>query len=150
MSSDAAGSIDVLTLEATDMENQTCYCTTMRKAARRLTAIYDEALAPAGISLAQLSLMRNIARAERITVGDLGRLIELDRSTTGRNVRVLAKMGLAALLPSDDGRETIITVSEEGRRVLDEAAPLWETAQRGVEAKLGLNAELLLEMVGQL
>lgn len=133
------------------METVACYCTTMRKAARRLTAIYDEALKPAGISLAQLSLMRNIARSGTISVGDLGRLMELDRSTIGRNVRVLVKAGMARFVASDDNRETMVAISDEGHRVLDEAAPLWEAAQRSVEAKLGLDsAEGLLEMVEQL
>ena len=135
----------------TMMETAPCYCTTMRRAARRLTAIYDDALKPVGISLAQLSLMRNIARSGTISVGDLGRLMELDRSTTGRNVRVLVKAGMARFIASDDNRETIVTISDEGNRILEEAAPLWEAAQRGVEAMLGLdNAEALLEMVGQL
>lgn len=133
------------------MGNAPCYCTTMRKAARRLTAIYDEALKPVGISLAQLSLMRNIARSGTISIGDLGRLMELDRSTTGRNVRVLVKANIATFAASDDGRETIVSISEEGHRILEEAAPLWEAAQQQVEAKLGLgSAEVLLDLVGQL
>ena len=133
------------------MENTPCYCTTMRKAARRLTAIYDEALKPVGISLAQLSLMRNIARSGAISVGDLGRLMELDRSTTGRNVRVLVRANMATFAASDDGRETIVSISQEGHRILGEAAPLWEAAQQQVEARLGVSsAEVLLDVVGRL
>lgn len=133
------------------IENQSCYCTTIRKAARRLTAIYDEALQPAGISLAQLSLMRNISRSGSISIGDLGRLVELDRSTTGRNVRVLAKAGMVIYLPSDDNRETIVTLSEEGNRTLGIATPFWEAAQRQVQANLGaIHADALVEIAGRL
>jgi DNA-binding MarR family transcriptional regulator len=106
---------------------------------------------PVGISLAQLSLMRNIARPGIVSVGELARLMELDRSTTGRNVRVLVKAGMVSFAASDDHRETIVVISDEGSRTLQEAAPLWESAQRKVEARLGLdNAEILLDMVEQL
>ena len=39
-----------------------CYCIVLRKASRRISAVYDEALAPYGINIAQFSAMRNIIR----------------------------------------------------------------------------------------
>ena len=71
-----------------------CYCAALRAAARKTTALYDEALEPAGIGVAQFSLMRRIERAGTVSLTELGRRAELDRSTVGRNVRVLARMGL--------------------------------------------------------
>jgi hypothetical protein len=44
------------------MSTELCICVAVRKASRRLTARYDEALEPAGINLAQFSLLRNIRR----------------------------------------------------------------------------------------
>ena len=51
-----------------------CYCAALRIATRKTTAIYDEALAPAGIGLAQFSLLRKIERGGRLSLSELGRL----------------------------------------------------------------------------
>lgn len=70
-----------------------CYCIVLRRASRRLTAIYDAALAPLGVNLAQFSLLRTIRRTEPVSLTRLGHETELDRSTVGRNVRVLEGHG---------------------------------------------------------
>jgi DNA-binding MarR family transcriptional regulator len=62
-----------------------CYCDVLRAATRKTTAIYDVALAPAGVNLAQFSLLRKIQRAGSVSLSELGRLAALDRSTIGRN-----------------------------------------------------------------
>jgi DNA-binding MarR family transcriptional regulator len=117
--------------------NSACYCAALRAATRRTTAIYDEALAPAGIGLAQFSLLRKIERDGRLSLSELGRLASLDRSTVGRNVKVLLRMGLIETGPGDDHREATVTLAESGRVVLRNGAPLWNAAQRRIEAALG-------------
>ncbi|WP_113890970.1 MarR family winged helix-turn-helix transcriptional regulator [Roseiarcus fermentans] len=114
-----------------------CYCAALRAAARKTTALYDGALAPAGIGVAQFSLMRRIKSVGTVSLTELARLAELDRSTVGRNVKVLARMGLVAEIPADDQRETAVAVTEAGRQTLRRARPLWEAAQARIEAALG-------------
>ncbi len=114
-----------------------CYCAALRAAARKTTVIYDEALAPAGIGLAQFSLLRKIERSGRLSLSELGRLASLDRSTVGRNVKVLRRMGLIEIGLGDDHREATVTLAEKGRAVLRIGAPLWDAAQRRVELALG-------------
>jgi DNA-binding MarR family transcriptional regulator len=106
-------------------------------AARKATAIYDEALAPARIGLAQFSLLRKIERGGKLSLSELGRLAALDRSTIGRNVKVLRRMGFVEVCPSDDHREAAVTLAERGRAVLRDGAPLWQAAQERIEAALG-------------
>jgi DNA-binding MarR family transcriptional regulator len=118
----------------------TCYCIALRSAARRLAAHYDAALAPVGINVAQFSLMRKVARRAPLALTELGRLMELDRSTVGRNVRVLEKMGLVALGRGEDQREATVALTEAGQKVLAEGAPLWDAAQKAFEDKLGADA----------
>ncbi len=117
-----------------------CYCTVLRSATRRMAAFYDEAMAPLGINIAQFSLLRSIARLEPVILTELGRRMELDRSTIGRNVRVLERMGLVKLGSGKDRREATVMLTEAGRRVLQEAAPLWEAAQAALEARMGVKA----------
>jgi len=114
-----------------------CYCDVLRTASRKTTAIYDAALAPTGVNLAQFSLLRKIRRAAPVSLSELGRLAELDRSTIGRNVKVLQRMGLARVTPGEDQREATVTLDEGGLVVLRDGAPLWDEAQSFIEAKLG-------------
>jgi DNA-binding MarR family transcriptional regulator len=114
-----------------------CYCDVLRTATRKTTAIYDAALAPAGVNLAQFSLLRKIRRAGSVSLSELGRLAALDRSTIGRNVRVLQRMELVRLTPGEDQREATVTLDARGLAALRRAAPLWDDAQRRIEAKLG-------------
>lgn len=114
-----------------------CFCTVLRAATRRIAARYDAALAPVGVNIAQFSLLRTVARVEPATLTELGRRAELDRSTVGRNVRVLERQGLLALRRGEDQREAVVTLAAEGRRALAEGAPLWEAVQTELEAQLG-------------
>jgi DNA-binding MarR family transcriptional regulator len=114
-----------------------CYCAALRAAARKTTAIYDEALAPAGIGVAQFSLLRKIERGGRLSLSELGRLAALDRSTIGRNIRVLRRMGFIEVGGGDDHREATVTLAEGGRAALSAGAPLWQAAQDRIEAALG-------------
>lgn len=122
-----------------------CYCALLRKATRRVTSIYDDALQPIGLNLAQFSLLRNIARDEPISMTELGRKIELERSTVSRNVKVLEGMGLAATGSGKDQREAVVQLTQSGRQVLEDGAPLWQAAQDKIEARLGTDATVQLE-----
>ncbi|GLK68003.1 MarR family winged helix-turn-helix transcriptional regulator [Hansschlegelia plantiphila] len=117
-----------------------CYCTLLRRAARRIGAVYDEALAPLGVNIAQFSLLRTIERADPPTLTELGRRTDLDRSTVGRNVRVLERMGLVRLGRGEDQREATVTLDEAGRKVLAEGAPLWDGVQKTLEDRMGADA----------
>lgn len=122
-----------------------CYCISLRTAARKVSALYDQALAPVGVNIAQFSMLRRIERAGETSITDLSRLCELDRSTAGRNVRVLERMGLVKATPGLDQREASLSLSKKGRDVLAEGAGYWKKAQDGIELKLGTRkaAELL-------
>ena len=114
-----------------------CYCVAVRTAARKTTALYDSILEPAGVTLAQFSLLRKIERAGTVSLTKLGQLTELDRSTIGRNVKALEKLRLVRSASAEDQREAAVRLTPAGERALRVGAPLWEEAQRRVEAMLG-------------
>lgn len=125
--------------------SEMCICIAVRKASRRLTARYDAALAPAGINVAQFSLLRNIRRHAPVSLTRLGEVTELDRSTLGRNVRVLERMGLCALADAADRREASIVLSSEGQRILAAAEPLWASTQAELRNRIGAGGAAQLE-----
>lgn len=127
------------------MSNDPCICIAVRKASRRLTSRYDEALAPVGINLAQFSLLRNIRRHGPVSLTRLGEFTELDRSTLGRNVRVLERMGLCAPAAAADKREAAIVLTAEGQRLLAAAEPLWATTQTDIRTRIGADGAAQLQ-----
>ena len=126
-----------------------CYCAVLRSASRKMTALYDAALAPAGIGLAQYSLMRRIKSAGAVSLTELAQIAELDRSTVGRNVRVLERMGLVSETAAEDQRETTFALSEAGIETLRRARPMWDDAQRRVEAALGEDGAVTLRTLAE-
>jgi DNA-binding MarR family transcriptional regulator len=117
-----------------------CYCTSIRRATRRLTALYDGALEPVGINVAQFGLLRRLGRSSPspLSIQELAERSELERSTVARNIRVLEKHGLVELRGStEDRRASMIFLSDKGLAALEQADPLWRSAQRQVEKMLG-------------
>ncbi len=122
-----------------------CYCTHARRAAGQLTAFYDEALAPAGLRVTQFSLMRAVMRLERPTISGLAQATGLDRSTLGRNLRVLQRQGLLELGPGKDERTRLVAMTDAGAAVIDAAMPHWRRAQERIEAALGQESQTRLK-----
>ncbi|WP_441512700.1 MarR family winged helix-turn-helix transcriptional regulator [Bosea sp. TAF32] len=104
---------------------------------RKIAGLYDVALAPVGINIAQFAILRNVRRHQPVSLTELGRLLELDRSTMGRNIRVVEKMGLVQLGRGEDQRELVVSLSAQGEAILEEASPLWETCQQDITGRLG-------------
>ena len=126
------------------MTASTCHCIVLRRATRRVSSHYDDVLAPLGINIAQFSLLRNIHRATEISLTELSAKVELDRSTVGRNIKVLEKMGLVASGPGEDKRESVLSLTAGGLKIMTDADPLWDQAQQRIEDRLGKdNLDLL-------
>lgn len=106
-------------------------------ATRKVAARYDAALEPVGINVAQYAMLRTIERRQPVSLTDLGRALDLDRSTMGRNIRVVEKLGLVSTGRGDDQRESVVRLTGQGESVLRDAVPLWEDCQRDIEARVG-------------
>ncbi|TDX85809.1 MarR family transcriptional regulator [Neorhizobium sp. R1-B] len=123
----------------------------LRQASRKVSSYYDEALAPLGVNIGQFSLLRNIKRLEPVSLTELAGKVELDRSTVGRNTKVLERMGLVAIGHGEDQREAMLTLTEKGRDLLKEGAPLWDSVQEDIEDRLGPEkTKQLLELLKEL
>jgi DNA-binding MarR family transcriptional regulator len=119
------------------MPNDRCHCILLRRAARKVSSYYDDVLAPLGVNIGQFSLLRNIDRAAPVSLTDLAARVELDRSTVGRNTKVLERMGLVKVGHGEDQREAMLEVTATGHEVLKEGAPLWDSVQDNIETRLG-------------
>jgi len=114
-----------------------CLCILTRQVSRKLTAVYDEALAPTGINIAQFSLLRKLRRYGPSSLSALASLADLDRSTLGRNLRVLEKMNLVALIPGKDKRESVAALTDQGAQTIKAGDPIWDRTQDEIANKIG-------------
>ncbi|MEA3132625.1 MAG: hypothetical protein QOG17_471, partial [Gammaproteobacteria bacterium] len=67
-----------------------CTCGCLRKASRRISQLYDMALAPVGIKSTQYSILSEVARGSAsgpVTMCELAAAMVMDRSTLGHNLR---------------------------------------------------------------
>ena len=116
------------------MEFETlCACTTLRRAARAVTAAYDAALAPSGLRITQFSILRRLARLGPLPVTRLAAEAALDRSTMGRNLNPLERRGLVRIEVGDaDQRERIAYLTAAGEAAMKAALPRWRKAQQRI------------------
>lgn len=114
-----------------------CLCTKLRRAARSVSRLYDDALQPLGLSVAQYSLLSHLQRLERPSISELADAMGLDRSTLGRNLKVLEGEGLVQMGEGSDLRSRKVQLSALGASRFEQAAQAWKDAQGQVAARLG-------------
>lgn len=121
-----------------------CLCTRLRRASRGVTRIYDDALADVGLNAAQFSLLRNLQRLGEPSISALAEALGLDRSTLGRNLRVVEGRGLVRLGDGTDQRSRRVALTDAGAHVLARGAPLWALAQQALARRLGADKRAAL------
>lgn len=126
------------------MDPVACYCANARRAALALTAAYDEALARHGLKVTQFSLLRAVERHGAPNLTALAGATGLDRSTLGRNLRLLEAQRLVTLSPGDDQRDRVVALSRAGRSRVRAAARTWAGVQEALGRALGEDAERLV------
>ncbi len=114
-----------------------CACANLRKAARAVTQVFDEALAPSGLRVTQFTLLVTNRLAGESTINELAERMAMDRTTLSRNLKPLVRSGLLEVRPGEDGRTRLVRITPAGERMLEEAYPLWQRAQQETVSVLG-------------
>jgi DNA-binding MarR family transcriptional regulator len=114
-----------------------CYCITLRKAAREITAYYDRMLLSSGVTVTQYSLLINLFRSAPCSVTALAKIMKLERTTLIRNIKPLIETGLIQDLSEERERDRQLTLTEAGLTTLEAAQKLWEKAQAGLKKHVG-------------
>lgn len=128
---------------------RSCVCFNLRKSARAITQIYEEALKPTGLRATQFSLLVATRLMGTITINSLAKALVMDRTTLTRNIKPLEKQGLLRItLGKDDRREREIILTGSGQAILAKALPLWRAVQMKVREELGQDRfdRLLLDL----
>ena len=114
-----------------------CACTKLRRCARVASDIYDEALAPSGLSVTQFSLLRLLDRTGPSSLTRFAAATGLDRTTLNRTLRPLEAAGLVRSAAGDDRRARIVEMTDAGKAAMGRALPHWQEAQHRIETALG-------------
>ncbi len=117
-----------------------CLGARARHLSRVLTRRYDAALAPLGITTAQLEILGIVELTSPTRPAEIARLLDADRSTASRNIRIMLDNGWLAEEPAPTGRGKLVELTATGRNLLVAAEVRWNEAQRTTERELGPEA----------
>ncbi len=130
-----------------------CSCFNLRRAARRVTQVYDHALVPAGLKATQFSLLavlKGHKTDEGIAMTRLAEKLGMDRTTLTRNLAVVERDGLVKIRTGDDPRSRLVVLTQAGRTAFEKAAPLWFKAQAELARNIGADQKEFLELTRRL
>lgn len=106
-----------------------CACFNLRKAARAVTKIFDEALQPTGLRSTQFVTLLSVRLHQPVSLPALAKELVIDRSTLTRNLAVLQKDGFLESTSPNGKRSRVFRLTDDGVQALTEGIPLWEKMQ---------------------
>lgn len=122
-----------------------CSALRFRKAARRVTQIYDHELEPYGLTITQYGLLGHLYHFGGINVGALAEKLVMDPTTLTRNLRPLERQDYVELTPDEnDRRSRKLDLTEAGRSIYKAARPGWQAAQDRIASVLGSERNAVL------
>jgi DNA-binding MarR family transcriptional regulator len=125
-----------------------CLAIRVRLLGRRLSRIYDGALRPLGLTVAQLNLLSVIEVIGSAPAGRVADLLAMEISTLSRNARIMESEGWITIERAERGNGRILRLTSEGLQKLREAKPAWEAAQLEARELLGERGALELKRLG--
>ena len=133
--------------EGLAMTDDTCLCTGLRQAAHAMTEIYDEALAPSGLKITMFRVIRRLSEASEPTISELAKIVGLDRSSLGRNLKVLERDKLVTFAGGADERSKVVQLTSKGQKALETALPLWRDVQKRIKSTLGAEKDAVFRVL---
>lgn len=128
---------DALPLTVTHEVRDRCLCLHLQRAARAIGRRFDEALKPVGITSGQYSLLVSLNRPQPPRMGEVARLLAMDRTTLTAALKPLERRGLLTVTPDPgDKRSRRLRLTEAGLDLLEQAVPIWRNTHDAVDKLL--------------
>jgi len=133
------------------MSASTCTCGELRKAARAITLLYDNAFKSSGLLSTQFNVLQAIYNIHSMRISDLANKLGMDRTTLTRNLSVLERQGFIEIIQGKDHRTRIVTATQKGRSAVSKAILLWNEVQDKVKQEMGERSwSELMQNLGEL
>lgn len=114
-----------------------CACNNLRKASRAVTQYFDDRLQTVGLRSTQLVILLVVMENEEAGIAQLARILGMDASTLNRNLRPLTDRRLIKIADGQSGQRKTVTLTDAGRKLIAEAAPIWKVAQDQIMERFG-------------
>ena len=122
-----------------------CLAARVRLLNRAISRVYDRALRPYDVTVAQLNLLSAVAEFEPIPAHKLADLLSLQISTLSRNMHLMEELGLIDIAQAERGNGRVISLTTAGARKLEELLPVWRVAQGEAAELMGPDARRALK-----
>ncbi|MBQ9878974.1 MAG: MarR family transcriptional regulator [Clostridia bacterium] len=118
--------------EAMKLSNQLCF--PLYAAARGVTNLYTPILRPLGLTYTQYLVFLVLWERDGVTVGEIGEKLMLDNGTLSPLLKKLQEAGyIERRRSADDERVVLITLTEKGRDLQEQAKDVPKKAARCVD-----------------
>ncbi len=127
-----------------------CLCSKLRATSRVVSRTYGEALRPIDLKPNQMTILVAISLMGPVSITQLSEKLLMERTTLTRNLKPLEK---SAYIQVNDGYGRIreLTLTDQGRAILDKAKPLWKNAQEKLIQQLGQDqSDMMSDLLKQI
>ena len=124
-----------------------CHCYAIRQVSTKITKIYDEALVESGLKITQYAILKYISILKNTSLTKLSNSMNYNRTTLGRNIRILERKELIYLDKGKDKRELNIIITKNGLKILNVATKCWKKINTELTQKLGINKKKMIEEI---
>lgn len=114
-----------------------CILRQVSRASRAVVSAYDPALAPFGLTGHQFNLMMTLGNMGPMTVGSLADVLGMDASGVPRAIRPLTEAGLVGVARGTDRRQRLLSLTDQGRALMEKATPAWSRVQAELVDAIG-------------
>lgn len=115
-----------------------CYATAIRKACRRVSQIYDDALEPCGLKTTQRAILAVVERSGSLSVRDLANALVMDAGGLAHTLKPLVRDGYISIdVDPSDRRSRLISLESAGIAILRKTDAPFEQAQARFENAFG-------------
>ncbi len=114
-----------------------CMCSSVRRASRALTQLYEDALRPLGLRSTQFTILQMLSLAGEVSQGQLGGMLAMDSTSLTRTLEIMRRHGWVAERRGEDRRERWLRLAKSGETELTRALPAWEKVQSRLRRQLG-------------
>lgn len=116
-----------------------CSSSSVRRASRQLSQLYDDIIGGAGLRGTQFSLLTQILYGNEPTQKSLAEAMVMDLSALGHTLKPLIRDGLVELVPDEkDRRAKRVRLTDVGRDLQADLVEKWREAQSRFDAVLGI------------
>jgi DNA-binding MarR family transcriptional regulator len=126
-----------LPIEVTHEVRDRCLCLHLQRSARAIARRFDDALRPLGLTSGQFSLLTSLNRPHPPRIGEVARLLAMDRTTLTANLKPLERRGLVeVIVDPEDRRGRRLQLTDAGRDALVAAVPAWRRTHAEIDRLL--------------